>query len=350
MTGFRARGFINRFTGSLIPRIWNGASQGPKNHHWSWNGRDEVKTNPSQRAVHADVAAKIKTDLVEEPESILGHGRVSNYAGVIRSGTKVPHERGKNVLTPEEMALYVRRTHERVCPKEIEKELGKPLCLKNAPFFSVYRSECKNNPDHADLIRHLYANSRGEIDRLKITFVSENWWEIIPQKLIAFRRGEIFCSSEPIGGKLIATRDPEIEPDQQGNKGRGLFPKKITLPCVPHECPIYQESRCRFSGVLHFLILGVPGTDLWRLPTQSWYSLRGMIEKIRMFKAVLARTGQSMIGIPFDLFKAEAEISRWDNEKAEFASSNGSSESTVRSFPWQICWFRASSPRFGRPR
>jgi len=275
-----------------------------------------MKTNFNREPVHlSDAVADGMVDLLGEPESVLGHRLVPNYAGVIRSGIKVPFEKGESALRAEERVLYDRRTKEGVSPREIEKEIGKQLRPKNVPYFSVYRSECKSNPDHSDVIRRLYGNSRGEIHRLRITFISDKWWEIVPHKLMAFRKGGLYCSSEPIGGKLIATRDPEIDSGKTKSTRRAFQRVKITLPCVPEECSIYQSSGCRFSGVLHFLILGVPGTDLWRLPTQSWYSVRGIMEKIGMFNAALARKGQSIIGIPFDLFKYEAEISRWDSEK-----------------------------------
>ncbi len=286
--------------------------------------------NHQNIVVHlSDAVADGKTDMPTEPESVLGHRLLPTYAGVLRSGIKVPYESGKNALTAKERTLFEKWTSEGYSPREIEKELKKDLRPTNVPYFSVYRSECKNNPEHADLIRALYANERGEIDRLRITFLSEKWWETIPHKLMAFRKSGLYCSSEPIGGRLIATRDPELDPEAMKQDGalhvkekrrREFLRKKMTLPCIPDECPIYAANGCRFSGVLHFMILGVPGTDVWRLPTTSWYSVRGIKEKIDMFQSALAARGRSIVGIPFELFKYEAEISRWDPEKGRVRS------------------------------
>ncbi|NKE70198.1 hypothetical protein [Candidatus Manganitrophus noduliformans] len=268
----------------------------------------------------SDAVADGKADLLAEPESVLGHRLLPTYAGVLRSGIKVPYESGRNALTPKERALYEKRISEGRSPREIEKEIKKELRPTNVPYFSVYRSECKNNPEHADLIRALYGNERGEIHRLRITLISDKWWESIPHQLMAFRKSGLYCSSEPIGGRLIATRDPDMDrvgekQDKKEKTRREFKRKKITLACIPDECPIYMASDCRFSSVLHFMILGVPGTDVWRLPTNSWYSVRGIMQKIDMFQSALAAKGRSIVGIPFELFKYEAEISRWDTEK-----------------------------------
>ena len=266
----------------------------------------------------SDIIADGKADLLAEPESVLGHRLPPAYAGVLRSGIKVPYESGKNALSGKERALYEKWILGGRSPREIEKEIKKELRPANVPYFSVYRSECKNNPEHADLIRGLYGNSRGEIHRLRIILISDRWWESIPHNLMAFRRSGLYCSSQPAGGQLIATRDPEI--GQEKEKQRQFKRKKVTLPCIPDECPIYAANACRFSGVLHFLILGVPGTDVWRLPTTSWYSVRGIKEKIGLFQSALAAKGRSIVGIPFELFKYEAEISRWDPEKGRVRS------------------------------
>lgn len=282
-----------------------------------------MKSNHQSNIVHlSDAVADGKADMPAEPESVLGHRLLPTYAGVLRSGIKVPYESGKNALSAKERALYEKWISEGRSPREIEKEIKKDLRPTNVPYFSVYRSECKNNPEHADLIRSLYGNSRGEIHRLRITLISDKWWEAIPHQLMAFRKSGLYCSSEPIGGQLIATRDPEInqEVEKKEKTRREFKRKKVTLACIPDECPIYGASGCRFSGVLHFMILGVPGTDVWRLPTTSWYSVRAIMEKIAMFQSALASKGRSLVGIPFEVFKYEAEISRWDPEKGRVRS------------------------------
>ncbi|MFQ5580823.1 MAG: hypothetical protein ACE5FZ_09435 [Nitrospiria bacterium] len=267
----------------------------------------------------SDAVADNTVDLLSDPESILAHRQTQTYAGVLRPGIKVPFESGKYALSPREKALYKKRIKERKSPREIEKEIGKIFRPKNVPYFSVYRSECQNNPEHADLIRSLYGNSQGEISRLRITFLSDKWWEYLPHNLMAFRRSGLYCSSKRIGGKLVASRDPALkENDHEKGKNdlrRSLTTKKITLPCHPECCPIYQARECQFSGVLHFLILGIPGTDIWRLPTTSFYAIAAIYKKLDDFNQAFAKKGKSIIGIPFELYKAETEISRWDPEK-----------------------------------
>jgi len=274
--------------------------------------------NENQKITYlSDAVADNPANLIPEPESILTNRRVQAYAGTLRPGIKVPFEKGKDSLSPKEKALYKKRILEGKSPREIEAEIGKILRPKNVPYFSVYRSECKNRPEHADLIRSLYGNERGEIHRLSITFLSDKWWEYLPHNLMAFRRSGLYCSSERIGGELIASRDPEFEngKGQKSDAARRFKREKVTLPCIPDQCPIYQSRSCQFSGILHFLILGIPGTDLWRLPTTSMYSVAAIYKKLNDFNQAFAKKGKSIIGMPFELYKAEEEISRWDPER-----------------------------------
>lgn len=261
----------------------------------------------------SDALADGKVDFLNEPESVLGHRLLPSYAGVLRAGTKVPYQSGPHSLNDREKALYISMVAQGKSPREIEKALNKDLRPNNSPYFSVYRSECVNNPDHADLIRKLYGNSNGEIHRIRIIFLSDKWWEVIPHKLAAFKTSGLFCSSEPIGGQLIASREPELAArNGEGKPKRHFTSQKEKFPCVPDECPIYQANGCKFAGVLHFMILGVPGTDIWRLTTTSWNGVRAIKEKIDRFHAALTRAGKSIVGMPFELFKVESDISRMD--------------------------------------
>jgi len=274
--------------------------------------------NENQKVTYlSDAVADDTVDLIPEPESILTNRRMQTYAGTLRPGIKVPFDTGKDALSPKEKTLYKKRTREGKSPREIEAEIGKILRPKNVPYFSVYRSECKNRPEHADLIRSLYGNERGEIHRLQITFLSDKWWEYLPHNLMAFRRSGLYCSSERIGGKLIASRDPAFEKGmgQKNDATRRFKREKVTFPCVPDQCPIYQSRGCQFSGILHFLILGVPGCDLWRLPTTSMYSVAAIYKKLNDFNRAFAKKGKSIIGMTFELYKAEEKISRWDPER-----------------------------------
>jgi len=274
--------------------------------------------NENQKVTYlSDAVADNPDNLIPEPESILTNRRMQTYAGTLRPGIKVPFENGKDSLSSKEKTLYKKRTREGKSPREIEAEIGKILRPRNVPYFSVYRSECKNRPEHADLIRSLYGNERGEIHKLQITFLSDKWWEVLPHNLMAFRRSGLYCSSERIGGKLIASRDPAFEKGngQKNDATRRFKREKVTFPCIPDQCSIYQSRGCQFSGILHFLILGVPGCDLWRLPTTSMYSVSAIYKKLSDFNQAFAKKGKSIIGMPFTLYKAESEISRWDPER-----------------------------------
>ncbi len=269
-----------------------------------------------QHPVHVSNAISNQTlHLSTGPESILNDSKIPpNYAGVIRPGIKVPCKDGPSKLTKEETQSYNRMFREKKSPDEIEKALGKSLRPFNVPYFSVYRSECLSNPDHADQIRSLYGDAEGNIQRLKVILVSENWWEYLPHKLAAFRASGLYCSSERIAGQLIASRNPE--PDtakRKGSPGKRVFKReKMTLPCLPDECPIYQAKGCSFSGILHFMILGIPGADLWRLPSSSWHAIGGIYKKLTHFQRLLHKRGKSIVGLPFTLYKVQANLSRWE--------------------------------------
>lgn len=269
------------------------------------------------RFIHfSDAVADGKVDhLWREPESILEDRFSSTYAGVLRPGIKVPKKDGPHRLTPGEQQTYQRMMTDHISPREIEKKLGKELEPENVGYFSVYGSECRTNPEHADLIRSLYGNEQGEIQRLRITFVDNDWWEIIPHKLMAFRKRGLYCSSEPKNGQLIATRDTSMDGPEEGIPNRPFRRKLKQLPCVPDECPIYQKNYCKLSAILHFVIIGVPGTDVWRVPTNSWHSVRGILKKIRRFNKALSRRDRELMGIPFMLYKYKGEVSIWDSKR-----------------------------------
>ncbi len=256
--------------------------------------------------------------LFTEPESILNVSKIPpNYAGVIRPGIKIPCREGASVLTSEELQTYNKMFREKRSPDEIEKVLGKSLRPYNAPYFSVYRSECLSNPDHADQIRSLYGDAEGNIHRLKVILVSENWWEYLPHNLAAFRTSGLYCSSKRVEGQLIATRNPEPNTvKEKETSGKRVFKReKITLPCLPDQCPIYQSKGCSFSGILHFMILGVSGADVWRLPSTSWHAIGGIYKKLTHFQRLLQKKGRSIVGIPFTLYKVQANLSRWEPGK-----------------------------------
>ncbi|MBI3803579.1 MAG: hypothetical protein HY282_07425 [Nitrospirae bacterium] len=273
---------------------------------------------PQEDFIHfSDAAADGKVEMFREPESILEDRQSGSCAGVLRPGIKVPKEEEPNRLTPNELAIYQKMMKENISPREIEKVIGKELKPKNVGYFSVYGTECKSDPQSADRIRELYANEKGEIKRLRIIFTDNNWWKIIPHKLMAFKKRGLYCSSEPINGQLIATRDTSLDgPEDNGSTPNRPFRRTLKkFPCVPDECPVYQNGYCRLSGLMNFLIVGVPGTDIWRLPTSSWYSVRGVMEKIVRFNKALSKAGGSLIGIPFWLFKYELEVAGWDAKK-----------------------------------
>lgn len=249
---------------------------------------------------------------LREPESVLDDRASPTFAGVLRPGIKVPKNDGQDRLTSQELETYHRMMKVHLSPREIEKVIGKELRPENVGYFSVYGSECRAEPEHASMIRKLYGNERGEIHRLRITFVDSEWWEIFPHKLMAFRESGLYCSSEPRDGQLIATRDISKDGVQESGPSRPFRRKLKEFPCIPDDCPIYQKGHCKLSGLLHFLILGVPGTDVWRLPTSSWNSVRGIVTKIKRFKNALSQSGRELIGIPFWLYKYKASVSVWD--------------------------------------
>jgi|GEM_PF-4673931 len=275
-------------------------------------------SKPKEDFIHfSDAAADGKIEMFREPESVLEDRTSGSFAGVLRPGIKVPREKGPNALNPEEHSVYQKMVKENISPREIEKIIGKELDPKNVGYFSVYASECKSNPRSAEKIRSLYGDQNGEIKRLRITFVDNEWWQIIPHKLMAFRKRGLYCSSEPVNGTLIATRDTSMDgPDENGGGPNRPFRRRLKrFPCVPDECDVYQKGYCRLSGLLNFLIVGVPGTDIWRLPTSSWHSVRGVMETVLRFKKALSKIGGSLVGIPFWLFKFESEVAGWDPTK-----------------------------------
>jgi hypothetical protein len=260
--------------------------------------------------------------------TLLGPQFILPEAGRISPGIKIL----KNGCSEADKKLYDQMVVEGYGWDDIEKKLGadsngkSKLRPQNVDFLTIHPQTCKN-PRHCQTIMSRYADENdGKLRSLPVLFTSNNWWEIMPHGLICFSKGEVryrsaFKLIKDEFGRTNAVRiceaPREIEKGKRMYGGRGYIENRV---CDPDNCPEYQSVECKFCGYLQFLIPGIPGIGVWKLRTNSWYSLvaiKSALELVSGFtKGRLA--GLSHNGKPvFRLSKVEGAVSRIDTEKCK---------------------------------
>ncbi len=214
-------------------------------------------------------------------QTILGPAYKLPKAGVIRPGIKVL----KKGCSDSDSSVYNRMTDEGSSWDEIDKRIGKDrkgkskLIPKNADYFTVRPSDCKN-PDDVRLLYDLYADSDGKIRTIPVWFASNEWYNIIPHNLRCFgaRSGLRFYScfreiktptGKVIGSERICKFPLSLE-ERKRSYGKRKWGER---PCDPENCPEYQQGECNFGGVINCYIPGIKGIGVWCIPTTSWHSM-----------------------------------------------------------------------------
>ena len=98
-------------------------------------------TDQGNEGYLSDAVADGKANFLGKSQSVLGIARCWR-TGVLRSGRKVLYGSRKNALLGKQTCFYEQRIIGGALPREVGK---RPT---NVPYFSVHRSECKNNQEH----------------------------------------------------------------------------------------------------------------------------------------------------------------------------------------------------------
>lgn len=259
--------------------------------------------------------------------TLLGPQFILPEAGRISPGIKIL----KAGYSEADKQLYNKMVDEGYGWDDIEKKLGadangkSKLRPQNVDFLTIHPKSCKN-PQHYRTIMERYADQDGKLRSLPVLFTSNHWWEIMPHGLLCFLKGGLryrssFKLTKDDFGRANAVRICEAPRDiEKGKKiygGRGYVENRI---CDPDKCPEYQSGECKFGGYIQFLIPGIPGIGVWKLRTNSWYSLvaiKSALELVSSFTkgrlAGLSHNGQPV----FRLSKVEGTVSRIDTEKCK---------------------------------
>lgn len=247
--------------------------------------------------------------------------------GKISPGIMVP----KEGCSEADQALYKRLLQEGASWKEIEQAMGsderrrrklKPL---NVDYLTIHRKTCQD-PAYPEQIIKRYADPDGKLRKIPVLFASNNWLDIIPHGLRCWGVSGLKYQSNfkrvpnGYGGMDTIMVCETPAPITKGKKvygGRGFVERGC---CNPNACPEYQDGNCKFGGTINFMIPGVEGMGLWRLWTNSWYSMvaiKSVLEAVaRMNRGRLAGLYHEQQCL-FWLSKGAGTVSRIDTEKGQ---------------------------------
>lgn len=208
---------------------------------------------------------------------------------------------------------------------EIGEKIGgkKFLTPENQDYFTCRAVDCRTNPENAAILHNLYADKDGNIRRVPIVFLSNDWFECIPHQLECRTQTKWLYRSEYVKGRDDVTGELGyirvcVKPIPY-EKGKRPFQGQDTEergPCRPAECKEYQRGECKLSGYIQGVIPGTRGAGVWQIHTKSIYSFMQMMEKLKLVQQATGR----IIGLIdqqtrkpiFTIMKvADAEVSRF---------------------------------------
>lgn len=185
-----------------------------------------------------------------------------------------------------------------------DKLMGKSkLIPRNVDYFTVNRSDCLD-PSNADLIMKKYADEDGKLRSVPVYFPTNDWWELIPHSLACYgkttgiKHRSGFVPQKDESGRVIGL-NRICETPEQVEKGRRIFGGRSWQfrDCDPEECENYQRGDCRLRGRIQFMVPGIPGANMWGIPTTSFYSLSIIRDTL---KRVCEATGGRIANIIYD--------------------------------------------------
>ncbi len=211
----------------------------------------------------------------------------TQYGGIVRPGVMVLRKEG---VTEEDKKKFADMCGTGAKWDDIDKALGPvtaPERLKgksklvplNVDFFTVNKRDCLN-PDNANLVMEKYADADGKLRSIPVWFPINEWWELIPHSLTSFGKTRgIKHKSSFIPVKDSLGRVTEVkricETPEHVERGKRIFGGRSwgQKDCDPENCEEYQDGSCKLRGRIQFMVPGLCGSDMWVIPTTSFYSL-----------------------------------------------------------------------------
>jgi hypothetical protein len=201
-----------------------------------------------------------------------------------------------------------------------------PLAPKNVPYFTVRGADFAV-PELADRILTLYAEDRGEGDRLyrfPLILLSDDWMANLPHGFACHVKSErLYWSEYDTSGNRYCMQWAPVHVDARARRAARPFGGREKMvrsdnggECKPNSCEEYQSRRCNLSGQLLCLIPGVPGSAAISVSTTSFYALAQMRTTMEMVALIRGgRISGLLDGKPlFYLTKRQDEVSMLDPE------------------------------------
>lgn len=235
----------------------------------------------------------------ETAPTVLGRGPARiPVGGVIRAGIKVLTKVA--AANPRVIALYNEGVEQGKSFDDIEKTIKaefpdlRPLTPRNMPYFTVRPGDFPN----PEMVRHIlsqYGEDRGDgvkrLYRFPVVFPADQWQTVMPHELVAWGANERkFWSEYSADGRTRYCKcHAPVPMNGSGTRAIRVFGGRKTVLrqendgiCDPEHCPEYQERQCNLSGRFLFFMPGIPSLDAIQLPTNSFYSMQGAIDKFEM--------------------------------------------------------------------
>lgn len=183
------------------------------------------------------------------------------------------------------------------------------IAPQNIPFFMVKERDFVD-ATAAQTILDRYGEdypvgneTRRRLTKLPIVFPSDDESIIVPHNLTMYAQsGRKYWSDyrlrDGAAARVCMTHD-QIDPKQRVFGGRPIVERADRQRCDPNRCAEYQTAACKLTGELRFYVPGVPGLGLIRLPTNSYYSIEGILNKLALIRAQRGRVDGMIAGKPF---------------------------------------------------
>lgn len=178
--------------------------------------------------------------------------------------------------------------------KAIAPDIKTPLVPKNVPYFTVRGGDFPM-PELAQMILNKYGEDRGDgvkrLYRFPVIFPVDSWQDVMPHSLKCYGSSQLkyWAEYSPNGETRFCMTYAAVDKDPTTKKAIRLFGGRKTQPrsenaglCDPEKCKEYQARQCNLTGRLIFFIPGVPSINAVALPTNSFYSMNNIRNKLEM--------------------------------------------------------------------
>ncbi|MDY7574484.1 hypothetical protein [Actimicrobium sp. CCI2.3] len=270
-----------------------------------------------------------------QPPSLLGQRTAAlRTAGKIRAGIKVLTKNA--AANPRAKSLYEHGVQTNRSFDDIARDITQavpnltiPLVPRNVPYFTVRPGDFPNPATAAQLL-YAFGEDRGDgirrLYRFPAIFPSDDWHTVMPHGLVAWGANDrrYWSQYSPDGQVRHCMTYAPVPRDPDSKRVIRIFGGRKAIPradnggiCDPEHCPEYQHRQCNLSGRFVFFVPGIPSTDAFELPTNSFYAMNAAMQT---FQTMAFLRGGRISGFlddkrtPFYFTKKLTDITRIDDD------------------------------------